>query len=199
MGNTPTKQEERLAARDARRAAQRAAALQRVTVVQSKPSNRVAVVIGAGGTAVWIALAGWSYTAATVGDMIFAGVLLVLAFMVAVAALMASERYGGFANRRRLVFSLTFAGAMAAVSSLLFWWEYSHRPMPNATADEISDKVISKLPGSTQKSETKAIILNNVKEFAVQGGKIIGYDTAIDAKNLGHGKVTDTLIEKRKP
>jgi hypothetical protein len=150
MESTLTKQEKRQAARDARRAAQRAATLRPVEVIEPKPRNLVTAVIGAAGTAVWIALAGWSYTAATVDDMIGGAVLPALAFIVAVAALMASERYGGFASRRRLVLNLTFAGVMAAASSLLFWWEFSHRPSP-ATADEISKKVLEGIrPQSAQ-------------------------------------------------
>jgi len=130
----------RLAARDARRAAQRAAALQPVAVSHDEPKsvaaghdepkNWISVFIGAGGTAAYLTLAAWSYSAGTGGDMIGAGILLVLAYLVAVAALMASKRYGGFANRRRLIFNLIFAIGLAVISGVLFWWEYSHRPAP---------------------------------------------------------------------
>jgi len=152
MSENIKKREQRLAARDARRLAQRAATLQPVVVYPSKSTNWISVAIGAGGTAVYLTLGAWSYSAATVDDMIGAGILLVLAFLVAVAALMASERYGGFANRSRLFLNLVFAGVMAAISCLLFWWEYAHRPTPAATADEIK-KIIQNLPPAAPKAD----------------------------------------------
>ena len=141
MAESQARKEQRLAVRDARREAQREAALQPVTV-NPEPKNWISVAIGAGGTAVYLTLGAWSYSAAAADDMIGAGILLVLAFFVAVGALMASEKYGGLANRRRLVLNLIFAAAMAAISGLLFWWEYSHRPVPTDTADEISKRVL---------------------------------------------------------
>jgi hypothetical protein len=146
MADIQTGEERRLAARDARRAAQRAAALQPIPIEQSRNSKSwISVAIGAGGTAVYLTLAAWSYSAASVDDMIGAGILLVLAFLAAIAALMASERYGGFANRRRLIGNLAFAGVMAAVSVGLFWWEYSHRTAPFPTADDLSKKILEGL------------------------------------------------------
>lgn len=101
--------------------------------------------VGAAGTAVWIGLASWSYTAATVGDMIGAGVLLALAFFVGVGALMASERFGAFENRSRLRLNLSFAAGLGAFSCVLFWWEYHNKPAITATADDIADKIIERI------------------------------------------------------
>jgi hypothetical protein len=173
MGNTLTRQERQLAARNARRAAQRDAALQPVVAIEPKSKNWVTVVIGAGGTAVWIALVSWSYTAATVGDMIGAGILLVLAFLVAVAALMASERYGGFANRRRLILNMFFAGTMATISGLLFWWEYHHQPLPSITSDEIAKKVLETLPSGKSDSPRQ------FPSFEAKDVKIDGFNKGI--------------------
>jgi hypothetical protein len=159
----------------------------------------IAIFIGAGGTAVWIALASWSYAAAAVNDMIGAGILLVLAFFVAVGALMASERFGG--PKRRLAINLSFAGALAVGSAILFWWEYSHRPMPLASADDVAKKVIEKLPQSTlpvppSTGGTTGILLNNSPDYSINGVTMKGYDKGIDAKDSPNGKINDTLIDK---
>jgi len=114
--------------------------------IHTEPKSWVAPLIGAGGTGLYVGLAAWSYTAATVDDMIGAGVLLVSAFVVAMGAFMFSERYPGFANRRRLVLNLSFAGFVAVVSGSLFWWEYTHRPLASPTADDVAKKVVEKLP-----------------------------------------------------
>lgn len=87
--------------------------------------------------------------------MIGAGILLVLSFAVAVGALMAWERYGGFANRGRLILNLIFATVMAAISVLLFWWEYAHKPAP---------------PVIQQPKETPPI--NNQQQSGQSGGVI---------------------------
>jgi hypothetical protein len=205
MAENIQRREQRLAARDARRAAQRDATLQPIAVIQTKPKHWVTVVIGAGGTAIWFSLAGWSYTAATVGDMIFAAVILAIAFVIAMGAFLASEMYGGFGNKRRLAINLSVAAGLAAISVALFWWEYAHRPAPAATADEMK-KVLENLeakkpapPASPPKSGAAGIYMDHVDGFSIQNSKIQGYEKGIDAKNSKNLKVIDTEIENKKP
>jgi hypothetical protein len=77
------------------------------TANERRIAHIMRVFSGAGGTALYVALAGWAYTAATVGDMIFAYCLLVLAFAFAVIALLLSEKYGAFANREKVTLNLS--------------------------------------------------------------------------------------------
>jgi hypothetical protein len=105
-------------------------------VPKPNSSSVVRVVVSAGGTAVYIALASWSYSAGMAGDMIAAGVLLVLAFLVAVVALVVSEEYGAFKSRSRLHLNLAFALVLAVISCCIFWWEWRHQPMPPASLQE---------------------------------------------------------------
>jgi len=155
MSENIQKRAEKLAARDARRAAQREAAMRPIAVVEPKPKHWVTAVIGAGGTAIWFGLAGWSYTAATVDDMIGAAIILAIAFFVAMGALLASERYGGFANKKRLVINLSVAVGLLIVSVALFFWEYYHRPAPTVTATEIKNLIDNqaKQPGQSQAAQ----------------------------------------------
>lgn len=152
MENTPTSQERRLAERDARREAQRIAALPLVLVEQPKPKHWITVLIGASATAIWLGLASWSYTAGTTGDMIGAAIILAIAFFIAMGALLASERYEGLEKKRRLAINLSVAAALALASVALFWWEHHHQPLPSANADDIANKVLEKLPSGTSLS-----------------------------------------------
>ena len=92
------------------------------------------VAVGAGGVAVYITLAAWAYTAATVGDVIGAGALLFIAFVAGVVALVASEELGAFAHKGRLFLNLIFAALLAALSVVIFWWCYNNRPHIDAVS-----------------------------------------------------------------
>jgi hypothetical protein len=138
--------QQRLSERRAALAEQSPAVVVPTVQIKPKEPSWLRAVIGASGTAIWIALAAWSYAAATAGDMIAAEALLTLGLIVAVVALMASVRYGAFQNKQRLKLNLSFAALIAIGSGGLFWWEYHHMPPPGPTADEIATKVAEKLP-----------------------------------------------------
>ena len=61
--------------------------------------------------------------------MILAAILLVIAYAVAVIALVISEDHGAFKRLSRLRLNLLVATALAIISSMLFWWEFNHPPV----------------------------------------------------------------------
>lgn len=112
-----------------------------VRVTRPTWSRRARIVIGASGLGVYLALVGISYTAATVGDVLTAGIVLLLSYTVSVIAVFASEKFGVVADRRRLRLNLGFAGAMFVLSSLIGLIEFERLPAPQITLPQIGAEV----------------------------------------------------------
>ena len=96
------------------------------------------------GTAIYIALASWSYSAASAGDTIGAGVLLLIALLWGALALFLSDKFGAFADRSKWRFNMLSATALALVSVGLFAWEYWHKPIAAATPAEVKEIIQNK-------------------------------------------------------
>jgi hypothetical protein len=93
-------------------------------------SQMVRWVIAVPATALYVAFAAWSYTAALGGDMITAAATLFLAWLVSVCALGLSEAVGAFKTIPKLDLNFGFALFMAIFNGALFAYFYQHRPSP---------------------------------------------------------------------
>jgi hypothetical protein len=180
-----------------------------------RPSQILRVFIFGSGMALYVALAAWSYTAAIADDIVTAAVTISLAWLVSVCALALSEVFGALAGTRKLYWNICFGIGMAAISGLLFFYFYQHRPAPPyvegarlvvlaghptktdtgnfyfpVTVQDVGDRPVdSYVLGFSQESYSSELDIQGENAFMKQSEEIA--EQRLDGLNLNSGTGSD--------
>ena len=169
--------------------------------------SRFRIAFGAGSVGIWLTLVAFSYTSATVGDVLGAGVLLVVSYVFAVAALYVSEEFGAFANRRRWRLNTIAAALLFALSVLVGVWEYNNLPVSPPTLNQIGDEVSKRTDSFSQNTgklvvPASSILMSLNNKFAKReleigdSGTILAFFGKSNEPQVKLDETSNLLIEK---
>jgi hypothetical protein len=129
------------------------------------------IVIGAGGTALFITCLYSAYGPASVGDMKATIVMLLSGWVFAVGAFTVSELLSSLSNRHRFLASFGFAIVCAAVTSV---WGVTIFHSPTPTIQKAGARMFFQIGGFSKTNKTMAVIMVNSGDVIARIGTRLG-------------------------